>query len=136
MPLGYRRGQVVPLKRNADKAIEGCPTIEHVLVVMRRRSGVGDEMFAEMKDGRDHWWHRLKREMPKECAPEPMGAEDLLFILYTSGTTGTSKGVVLTGERAALAGSEDLYYRYERHLQRLESEIGSLVGVEIGRAHV
>ena len=62
---GYRRGQVVPLKRNADNALEECPTVEHVLVVMRRRSGVGDEMFAEMKEGRDHWWHRLKREVPE-----------------------------------------------------------------------
>ena len=93
---GYRRGQIVPLKRNADKALEDCPTIEHVLVVMRRRSGVGDEMFAEMKEGRDHWWHRLKRDVPRECAPEPMAAEDLLFILYTSGTTGKPKGIVHT----------------------------------------
>ena len=50
---GYRRGQIVPLKRNADEAIKECPTIEHVLVVMRRRSGVGDETFAEMEEGRD-----------------------------------------------------------------------------------
>ncbi|MEN9509688.1 MAG: hypothetical protein RLZZ621_2251 [Gemmatimonadota bacterium] len=93
---GYRRGQTVPLKRNADEALKACPTVEHVLVVMRRRSGVGDETFAEMQDGRDHWWHRLKRQVPAYCEPEVMDAEDVLFVLYTSGTTGKPKGIVHT----------------------------------------
>lgn len=93
---GYRRGQVVPLKRNVDKALTECPTIEKVLVVMRQRSGANQEAFAEITDGRDVWWHRLKRQVEKYCEPEVMEAEDPLFILYTSGTTGKPKGIVHT----------------------------------------
>jgi acetyl-CoA synthetase len=92
---GYRRGSVIPLKRNSDKAIEECPSIEHVVVV-QRRSGAGDESFAEMKEGRDHWWHRLMRDASPTCEPEKMDAEDVLYILYTSGTTGKPKGIVHT----------------------------------------
>jgi acetyl-CoA synthetase len=93
---GYRRGQVIPLKRNADRAIEECPSIEHVVVV-RRGAGVGaDETFAEMREGRDHWWHRLMHDAPIGCEPENMDAEDVLYILYTSGTTGKPKGIVHT----------------------------------------
>jgi acetyl-CoA synthetase len=93
---GYRRGQVVPLKRNADKAIEQCPSIKHVVVVQRRPGAGGDEAFAEMTEGRDHWWHRLMKDAKPECEPEHMDAEDVLYILYTSGTTGKPKGIVHT----------------------------------------
>ena len=93
---GYRRGGIVPLKRNSDKAIEECPTIENVIVVQRRPGAGGDEAFAEMKEGRDHWWHRLMHEAPTQCEPEKMDAEDVLYILYTSGTTGKPKGIVHT----------------------------------------
>ena len=93
---GYRRGQVLPLKRNADKAVEECPSIKHVVVVQRRPGAGGDEAFATMRDGRDHWWHRLMADASPHCEPEKMDAEDVLYILYTSGTTGKPKGIVHT----------------------------------------
>ncbi len=87
---GRRGGRRVALKANADEALKHCPTIEAVVVV--RVTGGDVPMMA----GRDHDYATLLAAAAPECEPEPMGAEDPLFILYTSGSTGKPKGVVHT----------------------------------------
>jgi acetyl-CoA synthetase len=95
----YRRGAVVALKRNADLALEETPSIEKVVVVQRWRVAEGAKgagIEAPMKEGRDIWYHDLVANADDSCAPEEMDSEDVLFILYTSGTTGKPKGIVHT----------------------------------------
>ena len=86
----WRRGSVVDLKGAADAAMSRTSLIEHCVVVERTKQGV------EMQDGRDVWWHDLVDGKSTECASEVMNAEDLLYILYTSGTTGKPKGIMHT----------------------------------------
>ena len=89
---GFRRGGVVALKKVADEALAETPSIEHVVVVRRGQSDIP----VTMVEGRDHWYHELMAHAPSSCPPEPMDAEDMLYILYTSGTTGKPKGIVHT----------------------------------------
>ncbi|MDQ1401821.1 MAG: acetyl-CoA synthetase [Actinomycetota bacterium] len=87
---GWRRGAPVGLKGNADEAIAGAPTIEHVVVVRRIESE------PPMTEGRDHWWHELMQGADPDCPAEPMDSEQLLYLLYTSGTTAKPKGIMHT----------------------------------------
>lgn len=89
---GLRGGRIVPLKANADQALDGAPSVEKVIVVKRTPN------FVNMDPQRDFWWHDLMNdpEIANYCEPEVMDAEDPLFILYTSGSTGKPKGVLHT----------------------------------------
>jgi acetyl-CoA synthetase len=87
---GWRRGAAVPLKANADAALTDTPTIEHVVVVRR----TGEDV--PMVEGRDVWYHDLVPQASPDCPPEPLDSEDLLYLLYTSGTTAKPKGIMHT----------------------------------------
>jgi len=87
---GHRRGKVVPLKETADEAIKNCLCVKNVVVVERTKNKI------YMQEGRDFWYHDLVSKAENYCAPEQMDAEDILYILYTSGTTGKPKGIIHT----------------------------------------
>ena len=87
---GYRKGAAVHLKSSADDAMVRSPSVKHCVVVRR----TGDAV--EWQEGRDHWWHELTADQPTTATPEPMDSEDLLYLLYTSGTTAKPKGIMHT----------------------------------------
>ena len=105
---GLRGGKIVPLKRNVDEALKSCPQVTDVIVVRRTKADV------PMTEGRDAFLPDLKQGVSDVCDPEPMNAEDPLFILYTSGSTGKPKGVLHTtgGYLAWAAHTHELVFDY------------------------
>ena len=87
---GFRKGKNILLKESVDVSVQECPSVKNVLVIKHTNCQVN------MQEGRDHWLHQLMQDVPSECPPEEMDAEDELFILYTSGTTGKPKGIIHT----------------------------------------
>ena len=106
---GLRGGRRVPLKKNADQALESCPDVAAVVVVKRTGADVA------MEEGRDHWWHDLKESASPDCPVATMNAEDPLFILYTSGSTGKPKGVLHTTGGYIVYASMTHRYVFDYH---------------------
>ena len=106
---GLRGGKPVPLKANTDEALKKAPGVKKVLVVRHTGGKVGWD------SGRDVWWHEIAAKVPAECKPEPMGAEDPLFILYTSGSTGKPKGVLHTTGGYIVFASMTHQYVFDYH---------------------
>jgi acetyl-CoA synthetase len=106
---GMRGGRAVPLKANADKALERCPDVDTVVVIRHTGGDIG------WVDGRDVWYHEERETVPDTCDPEVMDAEDPLFILYTSGSTGKPKGLLHTTAGYLLFTSLTHQYVFDYH---------------------
>ncbi len=126
---GWRRGKALPLKHNADAAVAGSSSIEHV-VVARRTGAAGGA--TPMTEGRDLWWDDLMGRASPACLPEPMDSEDLLYLLYTSGTTAKPKGIMHTtgGYLTQVAFSHKIVFDLhpERDVYWCAADIGWVTG--------
>src|SRR5215469_2756197 len=106
---GLRGGKPVPLKANTDEALKKAPGVTDVIVVRRTGNPV------TIQSGRDRWYHEEAAKVSANCPPEPMGAEDPLFILYTSGSTGKPKGVLHTSGGYLLYAAATHHYVFDYH---------------------
>src|SRR6056297_2824378 len=108
---GFRAGKPVSLKKNVDEALNKCPEVSTVIVANRTNADI------DLASGREFWWHELTAApgLPDYVKPEPMEAEDPLFILYTSGSTGKPKGVVHTHGGYLLYAAMTTEYVFDLH---------------------
>jgi acetyl-CoA synthetase len=106
---GYRGGKIVPLKANVDAAASHCPMLEKIIVIRNTGGQIG------WQEGRDLWYHEAMAKASADCPPEPMDAEDPLFILYTSGSTGKPKGMLHTTGGYLLYAAMTHQYVFDYH---------------------
>jgi acetyl-CoA synthetase len=122
---GYRRGAIVPLKKNVDEAVKDNTSVEKVIVFRRANNDIS------IKEGRDVWWHREMEYVDAQCEPEPLDSEDPLFILYTSGSTGKPKGILHTTGGYLLGVTITSKYVFDLHEDDLywcSADIGWVTG--------
>jgi acetyl-CoA synthetase len=122
---GYRRGAIVPLKRNVDEALKDNALVEKVIVYRRANNDIS------IKEGRDVWWHREMEYVDARCEPEALDSEDPLYILYTSGSTGKPKGILHTTGGYLLGVTITTKYVFDLHEDDLywcSADIGWVTG--------
>jgi len=105
----YRKGAPLNLKEKADEAVDASPTVNKVVVVNR----ISEGLEVEMKEGRDYWWHELAKSQSGDCETEVMDSSDLLFFMYTSGTTGKPKGVMHVHGGYQVGASQTLRFVFD-----------------------